>query len=77
VRPNITLSLGLRYEIQNNISDHGDWAPRIGLAWGVGPSAGRVRSPKTVIRAGVGIFYDRFSLNNVLNTERYNGDQHR
>ena len=73
VRPNITLSLGLRYEIQNNISDHGDWAPRIGLAWGVGPSAGRVRSPKTVIRAGVGIFYDRFSLNNVLNTERYNG----
>ncbi len=73
VKPNITLSLGLRYEVQNNIGDHGDFAPRIGLAWGVGPSLGRTRSPKTVIRAGVGFFYDRFSLNNVLNADRYNG----
>jgi hypothetical protein len=73
VRPNITLSLGLRYEVQNNIPDHGDWAPRLGLAWGIGPSQGRLRAPKTVLRAGFGYFYDRFTLTNVLNAERFNG----
>jgi hypothetical protein len=73
VKPNITLSLGLRYEVQNNVDNRSDFAPRIGLAWGVGPSQGRVRTPKTVIRAGYGWFYDRFSLNNVLNADRFNG----
>ena len=72
VKPNITLSLGLRYEVQNNIGDHNDWAPRVGLAWGVGPST-RGRTPKTVIRAGYGFFYSRFSLGNVLNAEQFNG----
>jgi hypothetical protein len=73
VKPNITLSLGMRYEVQNNISDKGSFAPRVGLAWGIGPSQGRVRTPKTVFRAGIGYFYDRFSLGNVLNAERFNG----
>ena len=73
VLPNLTLSLGLRYEVQNNIPDHGDWAPRIGIAWGIGPSQGRGRNPKTVLRAGYGFFYDRFSLTNVGNILRYNG----
>jgi Carboxypeptidase regulatory-like domain len=64
MRPNFTLSLGVRYETQDNISDHGDIAPRIGFAWGVG--SGRTRQPKTVIRGGFGIFYDRFSENLVM-----------
>lgn len=71
--PSMTLSLGLRYEIQNNISDHGDIAPRIGWAWGIGGGTGRFRTPKTVIRAGSGYFYDRFALGNILNAERFNG----
>lgn len=71
--PSMTLSLGLRYEIQDNISDHGDIAPRIGWAWGIGGGQGRFRQPKTVIRAGSGIFYDRFSVSNILNAERFNG----
>jgi hypothetical protein len=71
--PSMTLSLGLRYEIQNNIGDHGDIAPRIGWAWGLGGGQGRFRQPKTVIRAGSGYFYDRFSLANTLNAERFNG----
>ena len=33
VLPSVTLSLGLRYEVQNNIHDKGDWAPRVGVAW--------------------------------------------
>jgi hypothetical protein len=71
--PNLTLSLGARYEIQNNISDKGDWAPRIGLAWGIGPGQGRLRQPKTVLRAGYGWFYDRFPIDNTINALRYNG----
>ena len=70
VRPNITLSYGLRFETQNAIHDHGDWAPRLGFAWGVG---GRSSVPKVVIRGGSGIFYDRFQVANLLQAERLNG----
>ena len=72
VRQNFTLSLGLRYETQTNIRDRADFAPRVGLAWAPGGGAGRTR-PKSVVRAGFGIFYDRFALANVLTAKRYNG----
>jgi hypothetical protein len=36
VRPNVTLSLGLRYEMQTNIHDSRDFAPRFGFAWAPG-----------------------------------------
>ncbi len=71
LRPHLSLSLGLRFESQTNISDHFDVAPRIGLAWapgGRGPTSG-----KTVIRAGFGIFYTRFSLAYYVTALRYNG----
>jgi uncharacterized membrane protein YgcG len=70
VRSNITLSLGLRYEVQNDIRDHVDLAPRLGLAWGVG---GRSGPPKIVIRGGMGIFYDRFQETQILQAYRLNG----
>jgi hypothetical protein len=57
MRPNLTVSMGLRYEWQNLMSDYSDVAPRLGIAWAPGnPRNGR---QKTVIRAGAGIFYDR------------------
>ena len=71
LHPNMTLSYGLRFETQNGISDHGDWAPRIGFAWGVGGK--KNAAPKTVIRTGFGIFYDRFSQNFIMQAERLNG----
>jgi carboxypeptidase family protein len=71
VRPNFTVSAGVRYEAQTNIQDQWNWAPRIGVAWAPGGTA--KKQPKTVIRAGFGIFYDRFSLNNTLTARRYNG----
>ncbi|HEY2360503.1 MAG TPA: carboxypeptidase regulatory-like domain-containing protein [Candidatus Angelobacter sp.] len=71
IRPNMTFSYGLRYETQNGIKDHGDWAPRIGFAWGLGGK--KNAAPKTVIRTGFGIFYDRFSQNLIMQAERLNG----
>ncbi len=73
VIPSLTLSLGLRYEAQSNIHDRGNIAPRVGLAWGIGGGQGRLRQPKIVVRAGFGIFYDRFALAQVLNAGRFDG----
>ncbi len=70
VRPNISLTGGLRFEGQNHISDHFDIAPRVGFAWGIGKSG---TAPKTVLRAGAGIFYDRFDVDNILQAEQLNG----
>jgi len=69
-RPNLTVSLGLRYEAQTNIHDWRDIAPRVAVAWAPGGTRSR---RKTVLRAGFGIFYDRFALSNTLAADRYNG----
>ena len=69
-RPNLTLSYGLRYEAQNRISDHNDWAPRVSLAWAPKTGSGPA---KTVIRAGYGWFFDRFGSTYVLDAIRQNG----
>ncbi|HEY3441063.1 MAG TPA: carboxypeptidase regulatory-like domain-containing protein [Paludibaculum sp.] len=71
LRQNLTLSYGLRYETQTNISDFSNWAPRVALAWGIG--GGRGRTVKTVLRVGAGVFYDRVSDSVVLQSQRYNG----
>ena len=71
-RPNVTISYGLRYETQNNLGDHADFAPRIGLAWGIDGN-GKNKSPKTILRLGYGIFYDRFAENFVLQQQLANG----
>ena len=71
VRPNLTLSGGLRFETQDDIHDHADWAPRLGFAWGIG--GGGKNAPKTVLRGGFGLFYDRFTSTYVLNADRLNG----
>lgn len=71
LRPNLTLSLGLRYETQTNIHDYHDFAPRVGFAWA--PGAKGTTAAKTVLRGGFGMFYDRFDLSNTLTAMRYNG----
>jgi len=72
IKTNITLSSGLRYETQNNLGDHADFAPRVGLAWGIDAN-GKNKSPKTVLRLGFGIFYDRFNSDLVLQQQLQNG----
>jgi hypothetical protein len=72
LRPNMTLSYGLRFESQNNLGDHADFAPRLGFAWGLGAGA-KNSAPKIVLRAGYGIFYERFTYDLTLQQERLNG----
>ena len=71
VKPNFTLSGGLRYEAQTNIGDKSDLAPRLAASWAPGGKAGK--TSKTVIRAGAGIFFSRFPIANTLNALRYDG----
>jgi hypothetical protein len=65
----ITFSYGLRFETENVISDHADWAPRIGIAWGLGHG----ENTRTVLRAGWGIFYQRFDDDQMIIAKRLNG----
>lgn len=60
VNQRFTVSGGLRWESQNHVSDHSDWGPRLSMAYAL--DGGKGKPAKTVLRAGVGIFYDRFGI---------------
>ena len=81
VRPNLTLTAGLRYERQTNISSNYNFAPRLFFAWapggtsvGGGPGGPSSSSPKMVIRGGIGVFYDRFGERATLLANRFDGE---
>lgn len=51
---NLTINAGLRWDYDSRFPTNGELSPRIGFAWAV--------TPKTVIRASGGYFYDHFRL---------------
>jgi hypothetical protein len=73
IRPNFTLSYGLRYEYQTNANSRFNFAPRLGFAWSPGGGAQSTKPPKMVIRGGIGVFYNRFSEGQTLQANRFNG----
>ncbi len=72
VNRNLTVSGGLRWESQNHIADHSDWGPRVAFAYALDGHKNHAQ-PKTVLRGGYGIFYDRMSVGQMLSAERFNG----
>ena len=68
----LTLSGGLRWESQNHISDHSDFAPRVAFAYALDGHKDK-KQARTVLRGGYGIFYDRLGIGDVLSAERFNG----
>lgn len=65
ISPDFTFSYGVRWESQNYISDKSDLAPRIYLAYVLNHAHGR---PKTILRAGYGWFYQRFTVPNTFDS---------
>jgi Carboxypeptidase regulatory-like domain len=70
VKNNLTISYGVRLEVQNFINSTHDFAPRTSLAYGVPRKNGKTT---TVLRAGFGIFYTRFGLGQIAGLVQNNG----
>jgi len=73
IRPNLMLNLGLRYETQTNIAAGLNLAPRLAVAWA--PTAAAGARARTVLRAGFGVFYSRFSESLTLQARRFDGSR--
>jgi hypothetical protein len=71
VRKNLTLSYGVRHELQNHVDGKFNIAPRVGFVW----------SPKKngtiTVRGGSGIFYDWFAAQTYEQTLRVDGQRQR
>ena len=63
--PRLTLMLGARYDVQSNMRDRNNFAPRLGFAYALGRA--------TVIRGGGGIFYLGMPITVVEDQRRLDG----
>jgi hypothetical protein len=68
IKPNLTLSLGVRWDNESILEDRNNFSPRLAVAWD--PFGGKLfrrfkkfaKPGKTVVRAGFGLFYNRALL---------------
>jgi hypothetical protein len=67
VRKNLTVTPGLRYELQTHVHDLADLGPRFGITWA--PFA----SGRTTVRSSVGVFYDWLPTSVYDQTQRVDG----
>jgi hypothetical protein len=68
LKPNLSVSLGLRYYWQNYFHDDpNNLAPRLGFAWAP------TKNSKTVLRGGAGVFYDRSGPRPIGDLLHFNG----
>jgi hypothetical protein len=66
-RSNFSIALGLRYDKQNFLGDKNNFSPRLSFAYS--PDEKR----KTVLRGGVGVFYDRTGIGPIADSLRFDG----
>ncbi|MBV9242523.1 MAG: TonB-dependent receptor, partial [Acidobacteria bacterium] len=67
VRPNITVSYGIRYERETAVKDNNNFGPRLGIAWDP------FKKGKGVIRFGAGRFFNRVLLRTVADSIQNTG----
>ncbi len=69
VRKNLTISGGLRYELQTHLDDRWNFAPRLGVTWSP------FKSGRTTVRVGGGIFNDWLDADTYEQTLRVDGER--
>jgi hypothetical protein len=71
VNKSLTLSPGVRYEIQTHLSDRNNFGPRMGLTWAP------FKSGRTTLRGSFGLFYNWLSAATYEQTLRVDGFRQR
>lgn len=71
LRKNLTISYGVRHELQNHVPGKFNVAPRLGFVWS--PK----KSGSITLRGGAGIFYDWFTAQTYEQTLRVDGQRQR
>ena len=67
VRKNLTMTPGLRYELQSHVSDRANVGPRFGVTWAP------FKSGMTTLRASTGVFYDWLGTTTLEQSLRVDG----
>jgi len=71
VRKSLTLSPGVRYEIQTHLSDRSNLGPRMGVTWAP------FKNGRTTLRGSYGVFYNWLSATTYEQTLRVDGFRQR
>lgn len=66
---NLSVNLGIRWDYDSEFRTKKNFGPRLGVAWAI--------TPKTVVRANMGVFYDQFRLGLVRNIPTFGGTDRR
>jgi hypothetical protein len=71
VRKNLTISPGVRYEVQTHLGDYNNFGPRVGVTWAP------FKNGHTTLRVSAGMFYDWLSAGTYEQTLRTDGFRQR
>ena len=69
IRKNLTLSAGVRYEIQSHVGDRLNFGPRVGVTWAP------FKSGQTTLRGSTGLFYDWMPTSTYEQVLRVDGER--